>query len=266
MSKIETALFEIGRLDRLADQDTPIHRLDPRAKLVTTLVFLVCIVSFDRYEITGLLPFFFYPVFIGALAGLPARYLIEKLLWVSPLALMIGAANPFFDRTPLLRIGAVELSGGWVSYASIMLRFALTVSAALMLVATTGFNGICMALRRIGVPRLMANQLLFVYRYLFILLHEGLRMIRARALRSFGKQGRSLKTAGSLLGHLLLRAIDRARRVHGAMLARGFNGEIPRMDPLHFKFRDALYVLIWILLFVGFRLINIPHWLGRLLA
>ncbi|RPI77565.1 MAG: cobalt ECF transporter T component CbiQ [Desulfobacteraceae bacterium] len=266
MLKIETALFEIGHLDRLAEQDSPIHRLDPRAKLVTTLVFLVCIVSFNRYEITGLLPFFFYPVTVGALADLPARYLVKKLLWIAPLALMVGAANPFFDRTTLLRIGSMEISGGWVSYASILLRFALTVGAALVLIATTSFNGICLALRRLGVPRIMTVQLLFVYRYLFILVNEGSRMVRARALRSFGKEGRSLGVTGSLLGHLLLRAIDRARHVHRAMLARGFNGEVLRPQPLHFQFRDALYILGWTLLLIGFRLINIPHWLGRLLT
>ena len=73
---------------------------------------------------------------------------------------------------------------GWISFASILLRFTLTVTAALTLIATTSFTGICMALEKMGCPRVFALQLLFLYRYLFVLVDEASRLIRARALRT----------------------------------------------------------------------------------
>jgi len=56
-----------------------------------------------------------------------------------------------------------------VSFLSIMLRFTLTVASALLLVATTGFNGVCLALDTLGAPKAFVVQLFFLYRYLFVL-------------------------------------------------------------------------------------------------
>lgn len=266
MADIEAVLYDLGRLDRLARRDTAVHRLDPRAKLLTTLVFLVCVVSFDRYVVAGLLPYLLYPVAIIALADLPVGYLLKKVLVVAPLALLVGAANPWLDAAPLLRLGGITLSGGWLSYASILLRFVLTVTAALALIATTGFHRVCVALRRIGVPAPMTVQLLLAYRYLFVLISEGARMVRARSLRSFRRHGEGLSPYASLVGHLLLRTLDRAQRVHRAMLARGFTGELHSPTPLCFRTRDTLFLLGWSTAFLLFRLVDLPQWLGRLVT
>lgn len=266
MRQLDAVLFDLGRLDRLAYGDTPLHRLDPRAKLLATLFFLVCVASFDRYTVAGLLPFFLYPVALIAVAELPVGYLLKKVLVVAPFALLIGAANPWFDSAPMLRLGGVAISGGWFSYASLLLRFLLTVSAALALVATTGFHGVCVALRRIGVPAPMTVQLLLAYRYLFVLISEGARMARARALRSPRPRGEGLASYAPLVGNLLLRTVERAQRVHRAMLARGFSGELHSRTPLRFRTRDALFLLGWSAAFLLFRLVNLPLWLGRVVT
>ncbi len=266
MAKIDASLFDIGRLDRLAYMDTPVHRVDPRAKILTTLVFLVCVVSFGKYEVSALLPYALYLVVVVSVGQLPAGYLARKLLVVAPFALMVGVANPFMDRQAMLTLGGLEISGGWVSYLSIIVRFLLTVSAALVLIATTGFFGMCAALGRMGMPQAMTVQLLLVYRYLFVLVEEGARMVRARALRSFGKRGLGIRVYGSLLGNLLLRTVERARRVHHAMMARGFTGELIALSPGHFRGADALFVLGWSALFILFRLVNIPALLGGVLG
>lgn len=266
MAKIEASFLDIGRLDRLAGGDTPVHRLDPRAKLLTTLAFLLCVVSFGKYEVAALLPFLVFPVALVALAELPAGYLLGKLLVVAPFAVLVGAANPFFDPAPLVRVGPLTLSGGWVSYASILLRFVLTVSAALVLIATTSFHGVCVGLQRLGLPEVMAVQLLLLYRYLFVLTDEGLRLVRARALRSFGRRGSGIRVYGSLVGHLLLRTLDRARRIHGAMLARGFHGRFHSSSPLHIGMAEVRFTVGWCSLFLLFRLVNVPHLVGSLFA
>ena len=69
MSSVATGLSTLDRLDRLARQDTAVHRVDPRAKVVATAVFVVCVVSFDRYEVVALLPFVVFPVVLAAEGG-----------------------------------------------------------------------------------------------------------------------------------------------------------------------------------------------------
>jgi cobalt/nickel transport system permease protein len=263
-SKIDAAFYEIGKLDTLAEKDSLIHRLDPAAKVLTTLTFIVFVVSFDKYAITGLLPFFIYPIILVSLGDLPFFYFIKKLLLVSPFVIFIGIFNPFLDREILVRFGPIALSGGWISFISILLRFALTVGAALLLIATTGFPAICMALNRLGAPRIFTVQLLFLYRYLFVLTEESIRMLRAHALRSFQK-GIRFATFKQLLGNLLLRTMDRAQRIHMAMLSRSFTGEIRLIREFHIGSVEILFTTGALFSFILLRIYNLPELLGQLL-
>lgn len=262
MSKIASSFLDISYLDSLSSRKSPIHRLDPRAKVVATAFFIVCVVSFGKYEITGLIPFFLYPIVLIALGDLPLVYLLKKILLAAPFAVFIGMFNPIIDRTVLMHIGPVGISGGWVSFASIMLRFVLTVGAVLALIASTGFASICMSLEKMGAPNSFAVQLLFLYRYIFVLIDEASRMVRARSLRAFKGKGRGFKVFTSMIGQLLLRALDRAQRIHLAMRCRGFDGEIRIFRKLTFGGRDGAFVLGWSAMFVLMRLVDIPQWMG----
>lgn len=263
MSSISAGLSTIDRLDRLAGLNTAVHRLDPRTKVLTTLTFVVCVVSFAPHDLLGLLPFALYPVVLASAGGVPFGFIGRILLVVSPFALAVGAFNPVFDREVVLYLGTVGVSGGWVSYASILLRFLLTIAAALLLTATTGFYGICVALEKLRVPRVFVTQLLLLYRYLFVLGDEARRMDQARRLRSLGRRGTGLSVFAQILGQLLLRTVARAQRIHAAMLCRGFQGEVRAARPLRFGAPDAFFLLGWSAAFVLLRLFDIPLLLGR---
>lgn len=266
MADIESSLFDLGALDTLAARRSAIHRLDPRAKLIVTLIFVGTVVSFGKYEISALLPCLLFPLTLVLLADLPLGLLLKKLLLAAPFALFIGLFNPLLDRQILMQLGPLDISGGWISFASLLLRFALTVFAALTLIATTGFTGVCMALERLGAPRALVPQLLFLHRYLFVLVDEALRMARARALRSFHGRGMGLKVAGHMAGQLLLRTLDRAQRIHQAMLCRGFDGEIRMLRRSGIGHREILFVLGWSLFFMVSRWINLPLLAGGYLT
>lgn len=264
MSRVDVALRDLRSLEALAARDTPLARLDARAKVATTLLFIVVVVSFDRYAVAALLPLAAYPLVLAALGEMPAAALARKLLLAAPFALLVGLFNPLLDRGPMLVIGAATVSAGWVSFVSILLRFALTVGAALVLVAGTGMHALCAALARFGVPAVFTAQLLFLFRYAFVLGAEAARMATARELRAAGRS-LPLTAYGPLLGHLLLRAFERAQRIHLAMLARGFDGELRSLRTLHWQRRDTLFVLGWGGYFALVRAVDLPQALGRLL-
>ncbi|BBA69804.1 cobalt ECF transporter T component CbiQ [Geobacter sulfurreducens] len=266
MAPIESALRELNRLDLLAGGNSAVHRLDPRAKVFVTFAFIVAVVSLGRYELAALVPFAVFPVALAASAGLPATVILRKLLLVLPFAVVVGLFNPLLDRQPLLALGPLVISGGWISFLSIIVRSLLTVGAAVVLVAVTGFSGICMALERFGVPRPFVVQLLFLYRYLFVLADEGGRMVRAWELRSFSGRGRGLKAYSALVGSLLLRTWDRAERIHMAMLSRGFNGQFHVRREGRIGRAELIFTAGWCALFVLLRLVNIPHLLGGLVT
>jgi len=262
MLKIDRNLFDIGRMDTLAMGDTPLHHLDPRAKLIATLVFIVAVVSFGKYELSAMIPFFIFPLAQIAYGDLPLGYLLRKVMIVAPFAIFIGIFNPLLDREILLRLGSIGISGGWVSYLSILMRFTLTVMAALTLIALTGFNTVCLALEKLAVPRPFVVQLLFLYRYIFVLTDEAARLMRARSLRVFESKGMGFKPFASMVGHLLLRTLDRAQRVHLAMCCRGFEGHIPILRPMRFGMKEVCYVAAWTMVFAMLRFYNLPMKLG----
>lgn len=264
-SKIDNAFYDIGRLEILAEQDSPVHRLDPRAKLLATIFFVLTVVSYDKYAIADLLPFFIYPALIIGLANLPVGYLLKKLLIVSPFVLFIGIFNPFIDQEIMVQVGSLAISGGWISFASLLLRFSLTVGAALLLIATTGFPAVCMALEKLGAPHILTVQFLMLYRYLFVLVEEGIRMIRAHALRSFSHRNPGYRVFLQLLGNLLLRTLDRAQRIHMAMLSRAFDGEIKSTRQLNFGRTEIIFLLTATVLFILLRATHLTDLLGRLI-
>jgi cobalt/nickel transport system permease protein len=266
MASIDGALLDFKQLDQLATGDSVLHRLDPRAKVLATLAFIVSVVSFGRYELSALFPFFVFPAVLVGLADLPPGYILKKTALVCPFALMVGIGNPIFDREVLLHLGPLGISGGWISCLSIVVRAALTVSAAVILVAVTGFPALCRALERLGMPAPLAVQLVFLYRYIFVLTEEGARASRARELRSCGKKGRGISSYASLIGHLLLRTWQRAERIHMAMLARGFTGAFQSRGESRFGAAELVFLFGWCALFVALRLNNGAELVGALVT
>ena len=102
----------------------------------------------------------------------------------------------------------------------------------LWLVNVTPFDRLLVALRKLGLPQMLAAILAFMYRYIFVVFDELERMREGRRARTFSKQGllAAWKTNAQLIGMLLIRSMNRAERVHGAMCARGFDGEIRTLD------------------------------------
>jgi len=266
VNRLDATLEDLRSLDALASRDTALSRLDPRAKIVATLLFVVTVVSFDRYRVAALVPLAIYPVALATLGDVPSRLLLRTLWLASPFAVLLGIANPWFDRAPMLSLHGVELSAGWVSFTAILLRFALTAGAAVALIAGTGMAALCAGLARLGVPRIFTVQLLFLYRYAFVLTGEAGRMATARRLRAGEHSRLPLSAYAALVGHLLLRALGRAERVHAAMLSRGFDGELRITHRWCWRRADTVFVLGWGTFFALARAFDLPRAIGAALG
>ncbi|HYH02670.1 MAG TPA: cobalt ECF transporter T component CbiQ [Bacillota bacterium] len=262
MKGIEAAEHNLRYLEELALQPTLVGRVDPTVKLLTTLIFSVVVASFSRYALLELLPLVFYLLVLIILGELPVGYLMKRVMWAAPFALFVGIGNLFLDHSPVLNLNGVVITGGWISFTTIMMKFTLTVLAVLILIATTGINQIGAALYRIRLPRIWVGQLLFLYRYLFVLLEESNRMIRAYTLRSGEKRGVHAQAWGSLLGQLLLRTYDRAHRIHQAMLCRGYEGKLPVLRRSRLRLADGIFFAGWSVFFLLVRCVNLPQIMG----
>lgn len=265
MSNIMNSIFDMRLLDDLARKETVVHRIHPLIKLLTTVIYLTVVVSFGRYEIIGLLPLLFFPVLVITLAELPLLPILKRMLLVAPFVIGIGILNPVFDHQVFV-VGGLTISRGWITFFSVFLKCILTVSAGLLLIATTGMDRLASALRILKIPRLFVLQLLLTYRYISVLMEEVSLIWRAYSMRAPQQKGIHRRVWGSLIGQLILRTFERAQRVYQAMCLRGFTGEYNTGGHVRITVWDIVYLVGWSLFFAFVRIYNIPMLIGSLLT
>jgi cobalt/nickel transport system permease protein len=266
MPTIAESLNNIRLLDELSGQATPVHRLHPLSKLLTALSFLVITVSFGKYDLSAMLPLIIYPAALMIAGDIPFAPLFKRMLIISPPAIGLGIFNPLFDRVPLIILPWLQISGGWVSFTVIMIKFALTALAALILVATTGITGIAFALRALRMPKIFVIQLILTYRYIALMMEEVARILLAYTLRSPFSKGVHFNAWGSLAGQLLIKTHLRAQRVYESMLCRGFAGEYNTGILKKFSWTDLAYFAGFTLFFITVRQTDIPVRAGALIT
>jgi cobalt/nickel transport system permease protein len=121
------------------------------------------------------------------------------------------------------------------------------VLVLLVLVSTTPFFKMMGAFRALHMPKVMADLILFTYRFIFLFLDEMERMHTARMARGFNG-GRSLldarafKTLGATIGMTFVRANARATNIYDALLSRGYSGDIRSFEKGRTRPRDAVLV------------------------
>lgn len=231
---------------------------NPVALLSVTLLYLVTLLSVPLDHLAALLWFGIYPLICSAYLGIPFSRIFVKSMAVIPFIALIGIFNPWFDRAPGIRMGGYELSHGWLTFISITVRGLYALQALLLLTSACGFIEMCRAMRRVHVPAFLTTQLEMVYRYGRLLLEELQQMRRARMARGYGRRSFSVGMWGPMIGQLFIRSIDRAQRVHQAMLCRGFRGTIPdwQQNPYRWSANDTAFTAVWILVFLLLRFLS----------
>ncbi|MGM9603912.1 MAG: cobalt ECF transporter T component CbiQ [Faecousia sp.] len=264
MDKLSQAQSELREMDALAAADSPVHRLHPLCKLLVTVCYIVTVVSFPKYDFTGLVVMVLYPIFLFQAALIPVRTCFYKLRVMLPLVCAVGLVNPLLDHAPLMQLGGLTLTGGVVSMVTLMMKGIFSLMASFLLIATTSIDSLCAALRRLHVPELLVTLLLLTYRYVGVMLGEVTVMAEAYKLRAPGQKGIHISAWGSFLGQLLLRSMDRAQELYNSMLLRGFRGEFFYADVCVCKPSGIVYATLCLAAFACARWVDIPSLLGSL--
>jgi cobalt/nickel transport system permease protein len=160
--------------------------------------------------------------------------------------LALAAAFPFAVDVPGL--AAADWS------ASIFLRGTAAAALLSLLAETTEFSELIGALQRFRLPGVWVTALALAFRYLFLLGDEWRRTNEARGCRAPALRGLALtRVMAGQLGLVFVRAWERGERVHGAMLARGFDGSWPLSRAAQGSSAGALGCLIIFAAFVCVR-------------
>jgi cobalt/nickel transport system permease protein len=239
------SVHELQSTGVAGDPHSRIHRLDPRAKLIGLAGVTLVAVS---------TPLRAWPAYVACALALATVALIARVgprtLWtrsklVLPLVLFVAVFVPFVRKGGgTIELGPFTLSEtGLAIFATVSAKAILGTVSAVLLGATTSFPDVLHALERLHAPRLLVLIAAFMYRYLFVIADEARRMRAALASRGYAPR-HALQAAaiGRVATALFLRTYERAERVHLAMLARGWQQKMPRLDVLAFGRADALFL------------------------
>ncbi|HEY6072251.1 MAG TPA: cobalt ECF transporter T component CbiQ [Anaerolineales bacterium] len=257
--------------DRYHEAGSILHRLDPRVKVVVTLAFILSNVLLPDGAWLAFALAWVNILALNLLSGLGLGFTFRRSFVALPFALAAATAIFSIPGTPLAEwhLGSLKLiptDAGLLRFISIVIRSWLSLQAAILLVAVTRFPDLIHAFEHLRVPSILTTIVAFLYRYLFVLTNEVMRLLRARQARSAAEPGRRPgrsvlwrgHVAGNMAGQLFLRSYERSDRIYNAMLARGYDGHLLTLNAHTLRTRDWLWA-------VGvFALLLLTQWIGRL--
>jgi cobalt/nickel transport system permease protein len=244
--------MHVHPFDPFFSTSSPIHDLDARIKLIQTILFILCVALAPLRAWATLILLYATILSLTILSHIGLVRLLKRSGIAIPFVL---AALPLAFTTPghviaTLPLGSWSLSltqDGVFRVIALAMKSWISVQAAILLSATTPFPDLLLAMRSFRVPRILVSIIGLMWRYLFLLADEAIRMMHARDARSGASAGQHAggsllwraRVTGGMAGALLVRGLDRADRIYSAMLARGFDGEtralpVPRLTPLDY--------------------------------
>lgn len=223
-------------MDRFA-KSSRFFLFDARVKLAST-VALVITAAFLR-DIQSLLIVLAFAVLMILVAAVPLHHVAENYL----LALPFIAVASF----------ALAFTSSLINAETMFLRVSASVLTLILLTTTTPFFEMMAAFRWFRMPRLLANLILFTYRFIFVLQDEAARMKLARKARGF-TGGRHLfekhafRTLSSSVGMIFVRSSQRGSDMFDALLMRGYDGEVRTLRRPKVHLRDGFLAIAFSLI------------------
>jgi cobalt/nickel transport system permease protein len=216
-------------IDRYAVLDSPLHILEPRTKLIAFTALIVAVLCVPISSGSLFVVYFFAIAILMGISQVPLNYILGRILIILPFIVLASLAAP------------------WKGYQGLWILFVRAILCLILLILltnTTRFVELLRGLRKLGCPQILVMNLSFLYRYLFVLTEEAMRMKQARDCRRVGKAPfrEELKVLSSMLGTLLIRSFERAERMHSAMLSRGYTGDFPVVSPKRFSWHDLIFI------------------------
>lgn len=217
-------------------------RLDPRSCLVCAGLFSIVAACLD--DLSAALAALAISFCVLPLAWRGSVHLGKRLLAVNLFVLFIWLVTPF--STPgasIWHLGFLDCTREGIKLALLVsIKANALVIVFMSLVTPLPLASMGSALRALRCPDKLTWLFLLMDRNIALLKEEWRRLMEAARLRCFrpGNNLNTYRTIGSLLGLFLIRACERSRILHEAMLLKGYNGKLPFCEELSFHCRDYI--------------------------
>lgn len=244
--------------------ESPVHRLDPRTKIIATFVFIVSLFLVKSLTVFAFATFFL--VSIVKLSKIPLRYLLRGLRPIIFIIIFTAVINLFMTPgTPIFQLGFVKVTKEGVYRMLFMsLRLTLLILGSSLLTLSTkpitltdGMERLLAPLGKMGLPaHELAMMMTIALRFIPTLLDETDKIMKAQIARGADfDRGNIIKKAKNLIP-ILVPLFVGAFRIAGdlamAMEARCYRGGEgrSRMTIMAFSSGDIISAVLLTVYFV----------------
>ncbi len=235
-----------------ASGDSLLHRRDARVKILAACALTLVVALSQSFLVaaTGLIG----AILLLLAARLQASLVLRHLLAANLFILFLWLTLPLtYGGDTLTALGPIALSSGGIRLSALItLKSNAIILILLALLSTSNIASLGHGLEGLAVPPKLCFMLLSTYRYIFVIHQEYQRLQRAARMRGFVARTNlhTYRTFSHLFAMTLVKSWNRARRVHQAMLLRGFNGQLIPLHQPQLTVADHLF-LAALLIFCG---------------
>ncbi len=204
----------LAGIEAAAAGDSPVHRLDPRAKIVGLIGVVVVGVATPVGAWAAFTAYLAVLVTIAGLARLRPAFVLRRMTVEAPFVVAAGLLALVRGPTEGLTLAA---------------RITTSVLAMVLVSSTTPFPQLLRGFERLRTPRVVVLIVAAMWRYLHVIGDEVRRMRLAREARGYRPRHlwESRSAIGGTIAALFIRSLERGERVHLAMTSRGYTGGTP---------------------------------------
>lgn len=226
--------------------DSVVHRLPAAAKLIGLVVFVVSVALTPRRAIPAFAMDAAVLVAVIVTARLGLRVVLGRLAVIAPFV-VVAAVIPFVSEGgSRVDVAGLSLSvdGLWAAW-NIVAKATLGAGAGIVVSATTPLPALVSGLGRLRLPPVLVMIVMFMFRYLDVVIEQLQRMRNAMIARGHDPRWLwQVRPIASSAGALFVRSYERGERVHQAMLARGYTGTMPVLDEGRSTRRQQLVAVV----------------------
>lgn len=255
---LSRALSQTLISERTASQNGVMQSLDPRIRVLGTLLLVTAVVLV--HKIVLLLALFAGATILAIASAISVRTLTLRV-WLIVLAFTGVIALPALFLAPGEPMSAVSpiTRQGLHTAVLLIVRAETAVTFTTVLVLTTAWGQILKALRSLGMPKEVAMMLAMAHRYIFLLAETATQMFESRESRRVGvlPGSEQRRLIAQTAGVLMSKSMDLSQDVFLAMQSRGYRGEVIILTEQRLQFVDYLALVV----FAGIA--ALATWWGR---
>lgn len=253
-------------LDELASQESPIHNLDGRIKLISA-VFIIVIAAFSNN--------IFIPIVLEIFLLIVIK--IAKLSYIDSfkrIALLLPFGGAIIIFQPFIHPGNVLWSYSWITVTDIGLNWAIllitrmivSLTSIVILSSTSPMQQIVASFRRLKMPKDLAMILSIMVRFLFVFIDELAAIRKSQKSRNFHIHSKltpykwRVKQVGYSIAMMFVKSYEQGERVYKSMISRGFSDKSDLFnEKTSLEKKDYIYIGTIIIIVIVLEIILIKY-------